>query len=85
VALEQQHHLSVEKVRTQYFLELLLLVVVVENLEVAEHLKTLMVALVVAVMERAQYLATLLLEMVIPHRLHHHKVAMVEQAHKLLE
>jgi hypothetical protein len=86
VALEQRHHLSVEKVLTQYFLGLLLLVVAVENLEVhlLHYLKR-MVALAVAVMERAQYLTTLPLEMVIPHQLHQAKETMVVLVTKLVE
>jgi hypothetical protein len=85
VELGQQHHLSVEKVLTQYFLGLLLLAVVVENLEVhlLHYLKQ-MVALAVVVMERAQYLTTLVLEMVILHQLHHLKVVMVVLVTKLL-
>jgi hypothetical protein len=85
VELGQQHHLSVEKVLIQYFLERLLLAVAVVNLEVhLPHYLKQMVALAVAGMEKAQYLTTLLLEMVIHLQLHHLKVAMVVLVTKLL-
>jgi hypothetical protein len=54
VELGQRHHLSVEKVLIQYFLERLLLAVAVVNLEVhLPHYLKRMVALAVVVMERA--------------------------------
>jgi hypothetical protein len=86
VELGQRHHLSVEKVLTQYFLAQLLLVVAVVNLEVhLPHCLKQMVALAVVVMERAQYLTTLVLAMGIPHRLLQAKEIMVVLVTKLAE